>query len=187
MVHVLKRITILNGIDDDSYSTFEDDLKNVMDKYKSKITFDSFTIRNMDIQYCCGCWGCWVKTPGKCIEKDDMPEILRSVINSDTTILLSNIKMGFTTSYTKKVTDKLLPLVHPYFAVVNGELHHMSRYDKYPKLGLILVDKNIKAMKGIDIITDIYKRSALNLQTSLDFTILSDGSTEAVENEFNNF
>ena len=27
-------------------------------------------LRNMKVNYCIGCFGCWLKTPGKCITKD---------------------------------------------------------------------------------------------------------------------
>ncbi|MBN2533663.1 MAG: flavodoxin family protein [Spirochaetales bacterium] len=40
------------------------------------------------INYCTGCYSCWFKTPGKCVIKDDMAEIIK-VIKESTIIILA--------------------------------------------------------------------------------------------------
>jgi multimeric flavodoxin WrbA len=39
-----------------------------------------------NIKGCQGCFACWVKTPGKCVLKDDMPELLDKVNAADVLI-----------------------------------------------------------------------------------------------------
>ncbi len=41
---------------------------------------------NKEIRNCTGCFSCWNKTPGKCVIKDDMSEILEKIISADTII-----------------------------------------------------------------------------------------------------
>lgn len=183
----MKKITVINGMTDDSNLTFEKDLNQLLDKYKSKAEFEEFHIRNMDIKYCCGCFGCWLKTPGECLQKDEMPGILKSIINSDLTVFVSPVNMGFVSSNIKKVSDKLIPLIHPYIGIFNDECHHIKRYDKYPKLGLILVDRKSQRRDSYGIVTDIYKRMALNFKSELAFSILSHGNMEEIEHAINHF
>lgn len=182
----MKKITIINGLDGNDGQTLKDNLNQILATNIDRASFESFDLRDMKINYCCGCWDCWFKTPGKCIQEDEMPQLLRSIIHSDLTIFFSPIKMGFVSADLKKITDKMIPLVHPYIEIVNGECHHVKRYDKYPKLGLILVDKEWN-QESYRIITDIYQRIAINLRTELAFSILSDGRMEEIKDAINHF
>jgi multimeric flavodoxin WrbA len=182
----MKKITLLNGIADDNYRSFEEKLERVCDKSNEKVKYECFTLRKMKINYCCGCWNCWVKTPGECVFKDDMTEILRSIIHSDMTVFISPVVMGFISAQLKKVNDRMIPLIHPYIDIYENECHHQKRYDKYPNLGLILLDEKTQALEELDIITDIYNRLALNMKTRIAFTGLNTGSLEELENEINN-
>ena len=142
----------------------------------------------MDIKYCTGCWSCWIKTPGLCPHNDQMPEILRSVIQSDLTIFMSPVIMGFVSKYIKKVSDRIIPLVHPFIGIFNNECHHYKRYEHYPKLGLLLLTDAEKAAADTEqsdheIITTIYRRMAINLRTELAFSAVSKGDAEVLKNE----
>ena len=136
----MRKITIINGCSDETHSVFEEALTTEIEKHRTTLSVESFKLRDMKIGYCTGCWSCWLKTPGLCSMKDDMPQILKSVAVSDRTIFLSPVSMDFVTAQTKKICDRLIPLVHPYIEVDGGEFHHVRRYDSYPELGLLLVD-----------------------------------------------
>jgi hypothetical protein len=193
----MKRVTILNGITDDSYMDFEEQIELFKDTGNDIVRIDHFILRKMDIKYCTGCWSCWLKTPGECPQKDDMTSIYRSVINSDLTVFVSPVVMGFVSKYIKKVNDRLIPLVLPYITIIKNEMRHLRRYDKYPRLGLMLLDRpgssgdnagHVSARTPDDkadneIITDIYKRLALNFQTDLAFSIANHGDMEVLKNE----
>ena len=182
----MKRITLLNGINEDS-TGFEGNLKKMIERQNDQFVFDLFNLRDMPIHYCCGCWSCWVKTPGECSQKDDMPIILKSILSSDLTLFISPIVMGFVSPLIKKINDKMIPLVHPYIELVHGECHHKKRYSHYPKLGLVLVDQNIEELAGLELITDSYQRLALNLKSAIAFVNYSAGSVEGMENEIKRF
>lgn len=180
------KVTILNGNLDASNTTFDDYLNKLSDSLLSdgnEIT--TFTLRDMDLKYCRGCWGCWVKTPGECVVQDDTREIRRQYIHSDLALFASPIIMGFTTALIKRAHDKLIPLIHPYFEFVNGEVHHLSRYDKYPLMALLLEKGKDTDEEDIKIISDIYRRDAINLKTSFCFTRFISDPIEEVANEIN--
>lgn len=188
----MKNITILNGIADENDRDFESQLEAFRDKNLGRFKIDCFTLRKMNIKFCCGCWSCWMKTPGECSQKDDMPEILRSIIHSDLTVFATPIVMGFVSSHIKKVNDKMIPLVHPHIGIYENECHHKKRYESYPKLGLMLLDENTSGSfvgnqtnENQSIITDLYKRLAINMKTQLAFSISGKSNVEVLENEIN--
>ncbi len=187
----MRKVTILNGIMDDRYSEFENKLKQYAEQGADQIRLDLFRLRDMDIKYCTGCWNCWVKTPGICVHNDQMADILKSVINSDLTIFLSPVVMGFVSKYIKKTCDRMIPLVHPYIGIFHNECHHYKRYKRYPKLGMLLLEEEGEHSAGVDesdfeIITGIYRRMAINLRTELAFSIVTNGDLEVLKNEVDN-
>lgn len=172
----MKKIVLISDLTVDSCKSFETELKKnlEMDQY----TVESFSIGEMNINYCCGCWSCWLKTPGLCAQRDDMPAILKSVISADLAVLVSPVKMGFVTADIKKVTDKMIPLVHPYITIYKGESHHAKRYDRFPRIGLILLGNKKKDQSSKVIIDRIFERVAINMRSQLDFSVLTDGDVK---------
>lgn len=86
------------------------------------------------ISACIGCWSCWLKTPGNCVMKDKMTETYSDYVNSDTVILLMSTAQGFINHQAKAFFDRTIPHYHPYIELVDGECHHVARYDRYPDL-----------------------------------------------------
>lgn len=182
------KITILNGNPDARYKNFEQFLEKLsifLEKDRHSVT--QLKLRNMDIKYCIGCWGCWVKTPGECLISDDSETVRRESINSDLVVFASPIFMGFTSAVLKKTMDRMIPLVHPYIEFVEKECHHRKRYNKYPALGLIL-DKTADPNTDdgdITITRDIFERFSLNFRSKLHFVTFGDTPVEEVINEIN--
>jgi hypothetical protein len=180
------KITILNGNPNADNVKFDNYLKELSDLLDSNNhTATILKLREMDIKYCTGCFGCWVKTPGECVVPDDMRDVRREYIHSDFVLFASPVIMGFTSALLKKAHDKLIPLIHPYFELVQNEVHHLSRYDKYPLMGLLLEKGEDSDDEDIRIISDIYRRDAINLKTSFCFAKLTSDPVGEVANEIN--
>ena len=126
-----------------------------------------FTLRDMDIKYCTGCWTCWWKTPGRCVFEDDMEQVYPAMMDADRLVMFSPLSMGFVSSLLKKVNDRSVPLLHPYIEIVQGECHHRKRYEKYPDLVLIVNEEADTDAYDLEIIDDLYQRFALNFRADL--------------------
>lgn len=87
-------------------------------------------LQNMHIEPCRNCGGCNTKTPGACICKDDTPELISSIVNTDRWGILTHISLGGYSSTTKKALDKLALTGLPCFIVHKGRLQHPHRYPK---------------------------------------------------------
>jgi hypothetical protein len=175
------KITILNGNPDARNGTFDDYLMRLSDELTSDgHTVTSFELREMDISYCIGCFGCWVKSPGECRSEDESRIVSRAYINSDFVLYASPVIMGFYSALLKKVTDKFIQLVEPYMEFVDGESRHLARYDRYPLVGLLLEKGADCDDEDISIIADTHKNTALNFKSRLVFTKLTHEPVDKV-------
>ena len=180
------KITVLNGNPQADNTAFDDYLKRLSEELVSDgHNVTGFDLREMDIKYCIGCFGCWVKTPGECRSRDESREVCRAYINSDFVLWASPVIMGFYSALLKKVTDKFVCLVHPYGEFVEGEVHHLPRYDHYPMAGLLLEKGSDTDDEDIQIISDIHSRTSLNFKSSLAFTKLTLDPVEEVADAIN--
>ena len=159
------KVTILNGDMKQGKSDFSGYLEELTEGFRKNHSVNIYNLNKMNLHQCIGCWSCWWKTPGRCAINDDAEEIFRSVINSDFVIFASPLIAGFTSSALKKITDRLVVLIHPYIELINGESHHRKRYDKYPDFGLVLEKESDTDNEDLAIISDIYDRFALNLHS----------------------
>ena len=177
-------ITILNGNPAPENVSFDGYLGRLVTALQSgghAVTL--LQLRDMDIHYCTGCWGCWVKTPGECVAKDDSAEVCRAAIHSDLVLHASPVIMGFYSALLKKAADKMIPLVPPYVTVDQGEAHHVARYGKYPLMGLLLQRGEDTDDEDIEIIQEVHSRTALNFKSSLAITCTTDDPIEEVARE----
>jgi len=97
-------------------------------------TAERVRLDEVDIAPCRGCFACWVKTPGVCITDDAGRDLARRLIRSDLAVFVTPITFGGYSYHLKKVVDRLIPLILPYFRRIDGEVHHVARYARYPRL-----------------------------------------------------
>ena len=85
-----------------------------------------------EINHCLGCFNCWVKTPGKCVIKDDIEELLPKFIHSDIVIFATPVYVDNVTGIMKNFMDRLIPLVDPHFEKdEGGECRHLKKFKKF--------------------------------------------------------
>ncbi len=158
------KITILNGNPDANNDVFDGYLKKLSDALVSDNHLVTILdLREMDIRYC---FGCWLKTPGECIVADGSRDVCCEFVSPDLVLFASPIIMGFTSALLKKAHDKLIPLLLPYIGIYRKECHHVPRYEKYPRIGLLLEKGEDTNEEDVEIIADIYRRDASNFHTS---------------------
>lgn len=167
------KITILNGNPEPSpFDTYLAQLTSALEGEGHTLT--RLDLRDMSLRYCVGCWGCWVKTPGECVADEVSLEMGRAVINADFVLWAAPLKMGFPTALLKMAMDKHLPLIHPYMVVDHMEAHHLRRYPRSPRLGLLLEKEADTDDRDLQIVTDIFCRTALNFKTRLEFSLTTE-------------
>ncbi len=162
-------VTLVNG-DPREKGNMDKQLKPFIQELESKgHDVRLFILRELELSNCVGCFSCWVKTPGLCVVPDATDTIRRNIMQSELLIFASPIIMGFTSALMKKVQDKMIPLIHPSIAEINGECHHKLRYPKYPDMALIYQKDEDTDERDVVITRTIYKRFVINMKSKLRF------------------
>ena len=177
------RIIILNG-EPNPASAFQDYLSLVVKRLaESGHSVTLFNLAELNLKGCSGCFSCWVKLPGECAKRDDSLQICRAAVAADLLLLASPLVMGFTTALLKRAADQLIQLIHPYFVMEDGEVHHRARYERYPKFGLLLGAGGDSDSEDIEITTTLWARTARNMKSRMVFNALSSRSAQEVVDE----
>jgi multimeric flavodoxin WrbA len=175
------KVTIMNGNGNPQNREFDEYVARLAAKLTGDgHTVTALTLRDLDIKFCTGCFGCWVKTPGQCVVKDASHDVCRAVINSDFLLWAAPLRMGFPDAVLKKMMDKSIPLIHPYFVVDHGEAHHRPRYDHYPRVGLLLEKEADTDAEDLRIVSDTFSRTTLNMKSRLEFAFTTEQPVDAV-------
>jgi len=85
-------------------------------------------LKEKEIHSCVGCYTCWTKTPGVCVFKDDMPELLEKVRNCGILVYATPLHNSNVTALTKAFQERLLPLLDPHLIKVGETYRHPPRY-----------------------------------------------------------
>ncbi|MFP4497574.1 MAG: NAD(P)H-dependent oxidoreductase [Vulcanimicrobiota bacterium] len=110
-------------------SLFEEKLK------QKNFQVESIRLSDKKIAPCAGCFKCWLgREPGVCVIKDDVEPILSSFANCDLAIWLTPVVFGGYSFQLKKALDRFIPMVSPLLTMINDEMHHVKRYEKYPRV-----------------------------------------------------
>ena len=176
------KVAILDGSTGRGGGPFDDYLRHlaeVLEDDRHEVTV--LTLREMDIRSCIGCLDCLAKTPGECSRPDAFPQVCRAAVNADRLLLASPLRMGFPTALLKTTVERLVECsVHPYGELVDREIHHRSRYNRYPRLGLLLAREDVTDAADIRIVSDVFSRVALSVKSTLGFVALTDEPVEGV-------
>ena len=85
-------------------------------------------LNEYNIKHCTGCFSCWVKTPGRCIHRDDMDLLLPKIINTGMIIYAFPLYIYSTPGIVKDFLDRQIPLVRPQVIDNSGITAHPGRY-----------------------------------------------------------
>jgi multimeric flavodoxin WrbA len=177
-------IAIANGNPDAANASFDVYIQSLADALRARSRgAQVLQLRDMDIRFCIGCFSCWLKTPGRCVHRDDMEQVLRAYVKSDLFIMASPLRMGFTSSLLKKTHDRLLPVLLPYVTFVRGEMHHKKRYRRYPDFGILVEKEQDTDAEDMDILRNVYERDMLNFHARLRFLHPISRTVEEVADE----
>jgi NAD(P)H-dependent FMN reductase len=86
----------------------------------------------LDVPDCKGDFGCWTVTPGICVQPGPHRDVVRDIVRSDLVVSLTPITFGGYSSALKRQLDHCIPLISPWFTKVDGETHHLPRYERFP-------------------------------------------------------
>lgn len=154
-------VVILDGTksDDRDLAPVLDVLTDVIQCNAAEV--QTYTLRNINLGYCIGCFGCWLETPGICIQHNAVRDVARAIIRSDMTVLFTPVTFGGYSSELKRMVDRFIQFALPYFGRYHGESHHLPRYTRFPKLVGIGVQRRPNPEEA-SVFKGIVGRNAIN-------------------------
>jgi len=130
---------------------------------------ENLALREIDIAPCLGCFGCWVKTPGVCVIDDAGRDVARRMAQSDLLVYLTPLTFGGYSSELKKALDRSIPNISPFFRLVHGEVHHVKRYARNPRiLGIGVCAGGPIDPEEEELFETLVHRNAINLHAPTD-------------------
>lgn len=138
----------------------------------------------LEIKTCMGCFGCWTKTPGKCVIRDDATIVYPEIAKSDTVLYISHIKYGGYDTIMKTMLERAIPIQQAFIRILDGETHHVQRDVKPKKATIIAYGENLSQEEKA-IFEQLVARNAHNMNF-VEYRILFTTKEELetiVENE----
>lgn len=135
------------------------------DKYLQLTIEDRSTefinLSELKISNCIGCFGCWTKTPGRCVIRDDAVKVYPKIAASRRVLYISKIKYGSYDTVMKTMLERAIPIQQAFIRLLNGETHHIQR-NVAPKQATVIGYGNISDEEK-RIFTQLVERNARNM------------------------
>jgi len=149
------------------------------------VQVETFPLREMKLAHCLGCFGCWIKTPGMCVEADAGRQIAKAIIRSDVMVLFTPVTFGGYSPELKKMVDRFIQLISPFFQMDHGEVHHPPRYAHRPRLMVVGVQRHPNSAEA-HIFKTLAGRNAINFHppSYAAEVVLSTDDVDALRGRF---
>lgn len=135
---------------------------------------ETIYLKEREIHSCIGCYTCWAKTPGVCIFKDDMPELLEKVRGCDIVVYATPLYNYNMTSLLKAFQERLLPLLDPHLIKMGEIYRHPQRYKMNRKMVLISTC-GFPEVSHFDALRHVFRHIERSGQTPLVGELLMPG------------
>ena len=145
-------------------------------------------LREKTMRPCLGCFTCWVKTPGRCIQMDDMTnELLPELLASDLVVYATPLYYKTMNAVMSIFRERMLPLSEPFVEKRDGKRAFLLRHKLPPAVWLsvcALPEKsefdalssflNSTRHPDIRIVAEIYRTSSEAMRHPVFKKTLSD-------------
>lgn len=137
---------------------------------------DKHYVVDLDINGCRGCFGCWLESPGRCVQRDDMDWVLPAINESDVLLLGTPIYGRNVTSYLARLAERTFPNNAPEMYIEDGRTRHPGRTRKIPKI-VLAATCGFPDLVNFDVVRSLYP-SALHILLPASQIILNDEGRE---------
>ena len=159
-------------------SSGESKTEQVLEKFlegagRAGAATETVYLRDYRIRHCLGCFACWFKTPGRCIQQDDMTGgLFDRFLAADLVVLASPLYHYNLNARMKTFIERTLPMIKPDFVDRGAKTGHPLRVAKAPRIAAVSVcafpeTENFKALSlnlrmifGTGLVAEIYRHSS---------------------------
>lgn len=120
-------------------------------------------VRKLDLHNCIGCYSCWVRTPGTCIHRDQMDELLRGSHSQADLIVFGTPLYHFSMTATMKTfIDRTLPRHEPWL-IEDPAYSHLTTHPERlpgPKRMFLVAAAGFPELEHFDSLVRTFKQLA---------------------------
>lgn len=133
---------------------------------KAGAEIEEVVLAEKEIKYCMACKACWFKTPGKCVIKDDMAEIVSRIEDADIRVLATPLYFDNISSMLKVFIDRLMVTASPYWGRdTKGECRHLTT--KEAPMLVMMANCGYPERSHFQVISHWLQRHARNLNAQV--------------------
>ncbi len=132
-------------------------------------------VYRQNIQPCRGCFTCWTKTPGECIQEDDMKSLIPIVAQSDILTLATPVYVDGMTGPMKTFLDRLIPLLKGRVELRDDHIRHLVRDEVKRGKVMLLSASGFAELDNFDPLVAHVKAASRNLGREYAGEILFPG------------
>lgn len=99
----------------------------LINRHTNRSDIQYIDLSGLKIANCVGCFGCWTKTPGSCVIRDDATRVYPLIAKSEKIIYVSRVKYGGYDTVMKTMLERAIPIQQAFIRLVDGETHHVQR------------------------------------------------------------
>ena len=118
-------------------------------------------LSQLKIADCMGCFSCWVRTPGRCVIRDDAVGVYPLIAHSDHVIYVSRLFCGSYDVPMKTMLERAILVQQAFIRIYKGETHHVQRA-VMPKKATILAYGDISSEEK-KLFRKLVARNAANM------------------------
>lgn len=114
-------------------------------------------VSQLDVKPCLGCFSCWNKTPGACVHRDDMSQVIADMLWADVILWSFPLYYFSVPGPLKNLMDRQLPMVLPFMSREAESGSHPARYHLSGKRHVVISTCGFYTAKGnYDGVTAIF-------------------------------
>ncbi len=132
-------------------------------------------LADLKINPCTACGTCWVRTPGECVQNDDMKALVPKILDSDILCFATPLYVDNVTGMMKNFMDRLIVIGDPHWELdENGECRHARRHPKPSKI-MAIANCGYPEQSHFQVLRLLFRRIARNLGAELIAEIYRGG------------
>ncbi|MFX1462799.1 MAG: flavodoxin family protein [Promethearchaeota archaeon] len=165
----MMKTLLLDGSLKNDFDMIRSSIKEELEKNGFEV--ETILLRDIKVAACQGDFECWLQTPGECKIDDDGRDIAKKMVQNDLVIHFTPITFGGYSSELKKVLDRFIPDILPFFTKRSGETHHKYRYEKRSSIIAVGVSNEPNEEKE-SIFKELVYRNSLNMGAPIHEAII---------------
>jgi len=108
--------------------------------------------RKLEVGPCLGCFNCWLRTPGECVQKDDIQWLKPKMREADIVVYVSPVYCYGITGPMKNLLDRMVSLASPFVEVADGRTRHLPAEGEKPRKTVLVSSCGLWDMENFDVI-----------------------------------